>query len=86
MTLVFEGKAAPGGGFGVGVLTLEGDRTATLVIDGAFGEREAALSPDGQRFLFLADATETADGEAAEPQILLVQNWFEELRRLVPVN
>ncbi len=179
-TLVFEERNAPGSSVGLGVLTLEGDRTATLVIDGEFDERNPALSPDGwwvaynsdetgepqvyvrpfpdvdsgrwqistdggrwpvwnpaggelfyrgptgvmalafeaeptftpgaltqlfewnysgglgnrrmavspdgQRFLLLADATETADGEATPPQIVVVQNWFEELRRLVPTN
>ena len=177
-TLVFEDRVAAGGG-GVGVLTLEGDRTATLVIDGEFQERNAALSPDGrwlayssdetggrhvyvqpfpdvdsgrwqistdggnwpvwnpaggelfyrgptgvmalafeteptftrgaltqlfersilggnnrrmavspdgQRFLLLANATENVDGEAAPSQIIVVQNWFEELRRRVPTN
>ena len=179
-TLVFEDRAAVGGG-GVGVLTLEGNRTSTLLIDGEFAEASAALlpdgrwlayssnetgqrevyvqpfpdvdggrwqistdggrwpvwnpagdelfyrgptgvmalafateptftpgaltqlfertltlfgvvnrrmavSPDGQRFLLLATATENADSEAAPSQLILVQNWFEELRRLVPTN
>ncbi len=45
-----------------------------------------AVSPDGQRFLLLATATENADGEAIQPQVIVVQNWFEELRRLVPTD
>ena len=178
-TLVFEDRAAADGENGVGVLTLEGDRTATLVVDGEFGERNPALSPDGrwlaynsdetgehqvyvqpfpdvdsgkrqistdggewpvwnpaggelfyrgptggmalaleteptftpgaltqlfervlfggrarrmavlpdgQRFLLLAEATENADGEAVPSQVIVVENWFEELRRLVPTN
>ena len=48
--------------------------------------RRMAVSPDGQRFLLLAFATENADGEAAPSQIVFVQNWFEELPRLVPTN
>ena len=52
---------------------------------GGFGRR-MAVSPDGQRLLLLANATENADGEAASSQVIVVQNWFEELRRLVPVN
>ncbi len=48
--------------------------------------RRMDVSPDGQRFLLLANATENTDGDAARPQIILVQNWFEELRRLVPTN
>ncbi len=50
------------------------------------GNRRMAVSPDGQRFLLRANATETADDEASQLQLILVQNWFEELRRLVPVN
>ena len=49
--------------------------------------RRMAVSPDGQRFLLLADATTgNADGEATQPQMIVVQNWFEELRRLMPTN
>ena len=49
-------------------------------------DREMAVSPDGQRFLVLANATVSADGGAAPLSLTLVQNWFEELRRLVPTN
>ncbi len=45
-----------------------------------------AVSPDGERFLLLANATENADGEATQPQVIFVQNWFEELRQRVPTN
>jgi hypothetical protein len=45
------------------------------------GNRRMAVSPDGQRFLLLVNVPENADGEAAPSQIILVQNWFEELRR-----
>ena len=41
------------------------------------------VSPDGQRFLMIRQAV--ADiGSAAEPTLVLVQHWFEELKRLVP--
>ncbi len=46
--------------------------------------RRMAVSPDGQRFLLLANAT--AGGEAERSQLIVVQNWFEELKRLVPTN
>jgi len=40
------------------------------------------ISPDGQRFLMLADS---GDRAAVSPQIVVVQNWLEELKRLVPI-
>ena len=43
------------------------------------------ISPDGQRLLVIkAGATTDATGE--EPEIHVVLNWTEELRRLVPTN
>ena len=51
--------------------------------------RRMAVSPDGKRFLLFKNARpETDDGEdaAPEPQIILVENWFEELKARVPVN
>ena len=45
------------------------------------------LHPDGQRFLMVKDAALSDDaGTSASPQIVLIQNWFEELERLVPTN
>ena len=40
-----------------------------------------ALSPDGQRFLMFTGSLR----EYPPLQVVLVQNWFEELTRLVPV-
>ena len=38
------------------------------------------ISPDGERFLMMKEATdETA-------QLVIVLDWFEELKRLVPTN
>jgi len=31
-------------------------------------------------------ATENADGEATQTQLIVVQNWHQELKRLVPVD
>lgn len=42
------------------------------------------VSPDGQRFLMVKPA-ETTEGDARN-DVVLVQNWFEELERLVPVD
>ena len=44
------------------------------------------ISPDGGRFLMLKPATtETTDGEGS-PELIFVQNWFDELQRLVPTD
>ena len=37
------------------------------------------VSPDGTQFLMLMQ-----EDAAAGPEILIVQNWFDELQRLVP--
>ena len=42
------------------------------------------LSPDGDRFLMIKTGATSDNAEST--QAILVQNWFEELTRLVPVN
>jgi Tol biopolymer transport system component len=49
-----------------------------------FFARMYDVSPDGRRFL-LSKAGDTDDAVPA-PQIVVVQNWFEELKRLAPAN
>ena len=45
------------------------------------------LHPDGQRFLMIKGAASTSEALAPAPaQIVLVENWFSELERLVPTN
>lgn len=46
------------------------------------------VTPDGNRFLMLTpvSANGAPAGDQARPQIAFVQNWFEELKRLVPVK
>ena len=39
------------------------------------------VSPDGKRFLMIKDARPPAE---APPQLVVVQSWTEELKRLVP--
>jgi serine/threonine-protein kinase len=41
------------------------------------------LAPDGKRFLMMKPA-DAVTGDAAPQQIVVVQNWLEELKRLVP--
>ena len=56
----------------------EGDYSARAAL------REFDLAPDGERFIRLKRGTVTADAGASASRIVLVQNWFEELQRLVP--
>ena len=41
------------------------------------------IHPDGQRFLMIKPATEEV---SAPTELILVLNWFEELKRLVPTD
>ena len=42
------------------------------------------ISPDGKRFLMIKEG---GPGDETEPtQLILIQNWFEELNRLVPTG
>jgi len=43
------------------------------------------VTPDGQRFLLLSSAP-GANASVARPRIVVVQNWFDELKRLVPIH
>jgi tRNA A-37 threonylcarbamoyl transferase component Bud32 len=62
---------------GTPVLLLQG-----RYFTGAQG-RTYDVSPDGRRFLMIKEAG--ADQADARPQIIVVQNWVEELKRLVPI-
>ena len=42
------------------------------------------VSPDGRRFLMIREGSSGKD--AAPPQIVVVRNWHEELKRLVPTR
>ncbi len=50
------------------------------------GGRNFDVTADGQRFLMVLPAEQADTGEAVRPQIVIVENWFEELRQRVPVN
>jgi hypothetical protein len=43
------------------------------------------VSADGQRFLMLKDASNSEEASTS-PRIVIVQNWTEEVNRLVPTN
>ena len=42
-------------------------------------------SPDGQRFLMIKEAGEIEETSARD-ELIVVLNWFEELKRLVPTD
>jgi eukaryotic-like serine/threonine-protein kinase len=44
------------------------------------------VSPDGQRFLMLKNIRPIENSELEELSLVLVDNWFEELKRLAPPN
>ncbi|MDA2928243.1 hypothetical protein MYX78_13620, partial [Acidobacteria bacterium AH-259-G07] len=47
--------------------------------------RQYDIHPDGQRFLMIKEGGQT-EGASAPTQLIIVQNWFEELKRLVPTG
>ena len=52
---------------------------------GADSSRQYDVSPDGQRFLMIKEAGAT-NQTATPPQVIVVQHWTEELKRLVPTR
>ena len=48
------------------------------------GLRTYDVSPDGQRFLMIKEGA--TDGSAPLPSIVVVEHWFEELKRLLPAK
>jgi hypothetical protein len=42
------------------------------------------VSRDGQRFLMVKDAS--PGNQTTRPSVVVVQNWFQELTRIVPVR
>ena len=45
-------------------------------------DRGFDVSSDGERFLFLGEPT--AAGSASSAELVVIQNWVDELKRLVP--
>jgi serine/threonine-protein kinase len=66
--------------------------TATKLVEGhyftggnLFTTRQYDVSLDGQRFLMIKEGG-VSDPTAAPPQVIVVQHWTEELKRLVPTK
>lgn len=76
-------------GDGDGVQLSRGLATAVLdrgrYVYNSIPPRSYAVSPDGQRFL-LSKPGEDATTVAVAQQVIVVTNWLEELKRLVPTN
>ena len=56
-----------------------------VTVPGGNPGRTYDISPDGQRFLMIKEGSGT-DQTAVAPQVILVQHWTEELKRLVPAK
>ena len=54
------------------------------VLGSAAAGRSFDIAPDGQRFLMVKQGSAATDDTTASPELVLVQNWFDELQRLVP--
>ena len=50
------------------------------------GYRSFDIAPDGERFVMVFPAAESNSGEAARDEIIIIWNWFEELKRLLPTD
>jgi hypothetical protein len=61
------------------------DAPYVLALGGGSLGRMYDISPDGRRFLMFKDSGGRAD-EPLPARIILVQNWFEELKRRVPTK
>jgi Tol biopolymer transport system component len=48
--------------------------------------RDYDITPDGQQFLMIFEQGKSDSPEFSTPQINVVLNWFEELKRLVPTD
>ena len=58
---------------------------ASSYVFGGPGQRSYDVAPDGKRFVMLKDV-DTSGSRTSPPRIVVVQNWFEELKRLVPTK
>ena len=48
--------------------------------------RSYDIAPDGERFVMVLPAAESQSDEAPRAEIIIVPNWFEELKRLLPTD
>ena len=59
----------------------------SILLDGRFigagTHRTYDVSPDGQRFLMIKENAGSGEGDAPPASMVVVQNWFEELKAKV---
>ena len=48
--------------------------------------RSYDVAGDGQRFLMIKDNAASKDGNASPASMIVVQNWFEELKAKMPAR
>ena len=62
-------------------------RTPTILFEGQYFDeppgRTFDIDPDGRRFLMIRAGVQT-DEAASPPELIVVENWFEELKQIVP--
>lgn len=58
--------------------------TNTRVLASPFTSKWYEPSPDGERFLFARSVGSDDESQPIEPQLVLIQNFYEELRRRLP--
>ena len=87
LSLSFVRGSGPGGqnvNKVASAVQLRFDLDGTVALTDAVKSRLRGLAPDGRFFIIRAAQAET--GSATAPTLILVQNWTEELKRLVPSN
>jgi len=71
--------------FGAPAMLFQGRNFVGSDVLGGSPGRTYDISPDGRRFLMLKDAG-APDDASTIPRLVVVQNWDQELKRLVPTN
>ena len=67
-----------------GTATVAFEGTLYFFVQGA--GRRYDLAPDGRFLMIKPSGVVAEDGVSAASQIVVVEGWFEELRRLVPLD
>jgi hypothetical protein len=78
--VIMAAPIVPGAAFSAG--------TPVAVVKGTYSSPQTGrmydVSPDGRRFLLIKEVRPQGEAAAPPPQLIVVQHWSEELKRLVP--